>query len=86
MAITQQEYIEIRKLVLEEIKNAKFDKTYSATVVAVNGILADIQLAGSNVIITDIKNKSGETLEIGNEVKLTAFNNNFNDLTITIKK
>lgn len=80
-----QEFIDKRI----ELKLAKlqFDRSYHGKVVAVNGGLIDVKLAGdSNTIITGLKNKSGETLIINDEVIMTAINNNLNNLVITIKK
>lgn len=74
------------KIIDERIKKAGYNRTYSASVIAVNGNLADIQLIGSSITIPDVKNKSGETLVVGDEIKITSYNNDFNDIAITVKK
>lgn len=77
----------IRKIVQQELKKLNTIKTYPATVTAVNGSLADVQIAGdSTTTLEDLKNKTGETLNISDEVYVFALNNNLSNSYIAIKK
>nr|WP_156736276.1 hypothetical protein [Mycobacterium sp. E3298] len=76
----------IDKRIEAMIKNLKFDKTYSATVVGVNGEKADIKLQGGINTISGVPNKTGEVLSSGNEVLVEAINNSLNNLVIKYKK
>ena len=61
--------------------------SYSAIVTnVVSAILADVQMPGSTTIITNLKNKTGETLYVNDEVILFALNGSLNNLYIAIKK
>jgi len=50
------------------------------------GNYADVRLMGSTTSVTHIKNKSGETLTVGDSVVVLAERNNLNHLKITDKK
>lgn len=70
----------------QKLKELKFDRTYSATVMAVGSGVADIQLQGGENTITGVPNKSGVTLVIGDEIYIEAINNSLNNLVIKYKK
>jgi sRNA-binding carbon storage regulator CsrA len=73
----------IRQIIKEE---CKYDKSYSAIVITVGTGTANIKLQGGTNTITNVKNKSGETLVIGNEVIVEAINGSLNNLVIKYKK
>lgn len=70
----------------QKIKELKFDRTYSATVISVGSGVANIQLQGGTSTINGVPNKSGETLVIGDEIYIEAINNSLNNLVIKYKK
>jgi hypothetical protein len=73
----------IRKMIKEE---CNFNKSYSATVITVETGVASIRLQGGTNIITNVKNKTGEILIVGNEVIVEAINGSLNNLVIKYKK
>lgn len=78
---------EIDRRIENKIKElCKFDKSYSAKVVAVGTGVADIILQGGTNTITNVKNKSGETLIVNDEVIIEAINNSLNNIYIKLKK
>jgi hypothetical protein len=77
----------IREEVRKEIKlSATFDKTYFGTVTTVGSGTADVKLAGDDTTELTLRNDTGVALSPGDEVIITALNNNLNNATITIKK
>lgn len=68
------------------LKDLKRDTSHSATVVAVGAGVADIKLQGAINTIPNVKNKTGETLVIGDEVVIEAINGSMNNLVIKYKK
>jgi hypothetical protein len=68
------------------IKDLKFNKTYSATVMAVGTTTADIKLQGGTNTITSVPNKTGVSLVVGDQVYIEAINNSLNNLVIKYKK
>ncbi len=82
-----KDFIEVvREIVSKEVRKLKFNKMYPAKVVSVDGSLANIKLLGGNETISNIKNKTGETLDIDDEVYIEAINNSLNNIYIAIKK
>lgn len=69
-----------------QLKALKFDRTYSATVMAVGSGTADIKLQGGTNIIPEVLDKTGEVLSVGNEVLIEAINNSLNNIVIKYKK
>ncbi len=82
---TMEEYV--KKIIKSE---CRFNKTYSGTVVAVAGdnSTASIRLmdADSDMVIPNVKNKSGESLSVGDQIFLEAINNSLNNIVIKYKK
>jgi hypothetical protein len=76
----------IKELIKSETKNLKFNRMITAKVIDVDGDFADIQLFEDGVTIPDIKNKTGETLNIGDEVEILLINNSISNSVILIKK
>lgn len=76
----------IENIVDKKMEKAQFDKSYPGVVTAVVGNYADVRLMGSATSVTHIKNKSGETLTVGDSVVVLAERNNLNHLKITDKK
>jgi hypothetical protein len=73
-------------LIEKKIKKLKFDKHYSAKVVAVYYGTADISLYDSTNIIKNVKVKDGLSLNVGDEIYVLAINGSLNNLIIDIKK
>jgi len=77
----------IEELIDKKIAKLQFVKSYSATVTnVVSATIADVQLAGTSSTITNLKNKTGETLIANDEVILFSPTNNFSNLFIAYKK
>lgn len=73
----------IKKIIKEEVK---CDKTYYATVMDVGAGVASIKLQGGTNTITNVKNKTGVTLNVNDEVLIEAINGSLNNLVIKYKK
>jgi hypothetical protein len=71
------------KLHLEKLP---YDRTYSAVVVSVGTGKANIRLQGGSNTISDVPNKTGVTLIVGDEIFVEAINNSLNNLVIKYKK
>jgi ribosomal protein S6E (S10) len=76
----------IDKRIDQKINGLKFDKSYSATVMAVGTGAADIKLQNGSNTITGVKNKTGVTLAVNDEVVVEAINGSLNNLVIKYKK
>lgn len=76
----------IDKRIQMALKELKFNKCYSATVVAVGTSTADIKLQSGINTITGVPNKSGVTLAVNDEVYIEAINNSLNNIVIKYKK
>ena len=76
----------IRDIVQQEIRKASFDRRQVATVTAVNGNLLNVEFADDGVEVTDIPNKTGETVIAGNQVYILKINNSNTNLVARIKK
>ena len=76
----------IKTIVQKELRNLQFDKTYSGVVTGVNGNNANIKIMGSESIVNNVKNKSGEVLVTGDDVLIEAINNSLNNIVIKYKK
>jgi hypothetical protein len=74
------------KLISAKLKVLKFDKHYSAKVIAVYYGTADISLYDSTNIIKNVKVKDGLSLNVGDEIYVLAINGSLNNLIIDIKK
>ncbi len=78
---------ELKRIILKELRiELRFDKTYVAKVVSTTGDLADIKLEESENVISNVKNKSGETLLPDDYVYVEAINNSLNNIVIKYKK
>lgn len=92
MKLTDDECIQfLDKYVTEklenEIKKLKFMKTYSAIVNTVNGNgTINVTLAGDNTVISNLKNRTGVTLIVGDSVLLYAPTNSLNNMYVGIKR
>jgi hypothetical protein len=69
-----------------QLEKLPYDKSYSAVVVAVGTGKADIRLQGGANTITNVPNKTGDTLQVGDEIVLEAINNSMFNLVIKYKK
>lgn len=69
-----------------KLKELRFDKSYSATVMVVGTTTADIKLQGGINTITGVPNKTGVSLVVGDEVYIEAINGSLNNLVIKYKK
>jgi len=58
----------IRNIINQELSKQQIVRYDSGTVTAVNGSLVDVQLTGDTSSITNIKNETGATLNINDEV------------------
>ena len=68
----------IKKEIKKEMKNISFMNTYSGTVVGIGIDTLDIKLAGSDVILTGLKNKidTDVVVNINDEVVVVVLKNN----------
>ena len=73
-------------LIEKKMKKLKFDKHYSAKVIAVYSGTADISLHDSENIINSVKIKEGLSLSVNDEIYVLAINGSLNNLIIDIKK
>lgn len=70
----------------KKLQTLKFDRHYSAKVVAVYSGTADISLYDSTNVIKGVKVKDGLSLNVGDEIYILAINGSLNNLFIDIKK
>lgn len=68
------------------LKDLKYNSSHSATIMAVGSEVADIRIQGATNTITNVKNKTGNTLVVGDEVVIEAINGSMNNLVIKYKK
>jgi hypothetical protein len=76
----------IREIIQQEIKKAPFNFMMSAIVTNVGSGVADVQLTNSGNTITNVKNKTGETLLANDEVYVEFINGSNSNFYIALKK
>ena len=79
-------YRYIDKRIAIAMNDLKFDSSVPATIISVGSGVASIMLQGGTITIPNVKNKTGATLVIGDEVIVEKINNSFNNLVIKYKK
>jgi hypothetical protein len=67
-------------------KDSKYDKSFSATVMSAGLGTVGIKLLGANNTVNGIPNKSGEILNVGDEVYVEAINGSSNNMVVKYKK
>lgn len=77
----------IRDIVQQEIKKARFNKMFSATVTSVagNGLLT-VELDDDGVSVPGVLNRTGETIIANDGVYILKINNSSSNYCATIKK
>jgi hypothetical protein len=78
----------IRDIVQQELKKARFNRMLPAKVISVGSGTADIQFLsdGTPTTITGVKDKTGVTLNVNDEVYVEFINNSSSNIYIAIKK
>ena len=76
----------IRDICQQEISKAKFNKMIAATVTAVDGDTVDVELNDDGVSLTDVLNRTGETLLANDEIYILRINNSSSNFCAAIKK
>lgn len=76
----------IERVVEKKLNELTFASYQVATVTAVSGNNADVILPGGTSSIPNLKNKTGEVLNNGDEVYLLLIKNSLNNSVIAIKK
>lgn len=83
--MTKEDFLLIKNMIKDEINRAGFNKDYTGEVVSVSGENIGIKITGSEEIINNVKNKSGTTLTVGDEVYVEAINNKFSNIVVKYK-
>lgn len=82
----EEDYNEFIKLIKDTIiAECKYNIEKTAKVTVINGSLFDVQLIGETTSITGLKNRSGETISVGDAVRLEIPNSNDNHIYIKYK-
>jgi hypothetical protein len=76
----------IKEMIRKEINKAPFCRLIPAVVTGVAGSTVSVKLNGDTVVISGIKNKTGETLTTNDNVYLLAINGSSLNMCALIKK
>lgn len=76
----------IKKEIRNELKDATFLNSYTGKVVAVGTGTLDVKLAGSDVTLSGLKNKTNVTVNINDEVIIVALKNSLSNCFVAWKK
>lgn len=81
------EYIQkmISDKVTKEINKIKYVKAYPAIVTSVNGNFANVKMPSDDTVLTNLKNKTHETLNVNDNVYLFSPSNNLTNSFIAFK-
>jgi hypothetical protein len=78
----------IRLIIRQELKNLRFNRMIPAKVTSVGSGVADVELLidGTPSTIGGLKNKTGEVLNVNDEVYVEVINNKSSNIYIAVKK
>ena len=76
----------IREIVQKELRKAQFNRMLPATVISVGANIASVKISIDDNTIPNLPNKTGQELEVGDEVYIECINGSISNMYIAIKK
>jgi hypothetical protein len=76
----------IKKEIKKEIKNISFVNSYSGIVDNVGVGILDVKLAGSTTVLENLKDKTGVSVNVGDEVIVVVLKNNLSNAFVAWAK